>query len=424
VRETVKLALAFLLSASMWMYVDRVLVPHQKAEAAIHGIPRGNLSDLYPSWLATRELLLHGRDPYSPEITREIQSGYFGRPLDPSRKDDPTNQQAFAYPVYVAFLLAPTIKLPFSYVQLIFRCSLAGLIVLSVLLWLRALRWRPSWRTTAVFIVLTLGTFPAVQGIKLQQLSLVVSALVAGGIALLVWDQLIFAGILIALSTIKPQLTVPLLAWLLLWAIGNLRSRWKFAASLLVTLAALILSAEFLMSGWMREFYYAVLAYRKYAAGPSLLQQSLTPTPGVVLSLLIVIAVALACWSSRKCSASDRQFVWTTSLVLATTLLIIPVFAPHYQLLLLPGTLLLVHRWDQLSKSNLAIRVLLGLAAISLIWPWVSAAALTAASFFTPAAQHFWQLPLWTTPAIPVTIASCLAAIGIARIEYIEEDGG
>jgi hypothetical protein len=105
VRETVKLALALLFSASMWMYVDRVLVPHQKAEAVIHGIPRGNLSDLYPSWLATRELLLNGRDPYTPEITREIQSGYFGRPLEPGREHDPTNQQAFAYPVYVAFLL-------------------------------------------------------------------------------------------------------------------------------------------------------------------------------------------------------------------------------------------------------------------------------------------------------------------------------
>jgi hypothetical protein len=408
----------------MWMYVDRVLVPHQKAEAAIHGIPRGNLSDLYPSWLATRELLLHGRDPYSPEIMREIQSGYFGRPLDPSRKDDPTNQQAFAYPVYVAFLLAPTIELPFSEVQLIFRWLLTALTVLSVLLWLRALRWKPAWSISAVLIVLTLGCFPVVQGIKLQQLSLVVSALVAGGIALLAWDQLIFAGILIALSTIKPQLTVPLVAWLLLWTIGNLRSRWKFAASLLVTLAALILSGEFLLRGWMREFYYAVLAYRKYAAGPSLLQQSLTPALGVALSTLIMIAVAVACWSSRKCTAIDPRFYWTTSFVLAATLLIIPVFAPHYQLLLLPGALLLVQGWEPIWKSNLAVRTLVALAAGSLIWPWVSAPGLTAASFFTPAAQHFWQLPLWTTLAIPVTIASCLAAIGIARIEYIKEDGG
>jgi hypothetical protein len=139
-----------------------------------------------------------------------------------------------------------------------------------------------------------------------------------------------------------------------------------------------------------------------------------------VLSILIVIAVAVACWFSRKCPAIDRQFYWTTSFALATTLLIIPVFAPHYQLLLLPGTLLLIQRWDQLWKSNLAVRILLALAAISVIWPWISAAALTASSFFSPAAQRFWQLPLWTSLVIPVTIAACLAASGIARTERIE----
>src|SRR5260370_15693975 len=107
------LATSLLLCSGMWLYVSRVIVPQQKAYAAIHGNPRGNLSDLYPRWLGSRELLLHHRDPYSPEITRVIQSGYYGRPLDVDRPNDPGDQEAFAYPVYVAFLLAPTIRLPF-----------------------------------------------------------------------------------------------------------------------------------------------------------------------------------------------------------------------------------------------------------------------------------------------------------------------
>src|SRR5689334_25440194 len=104
----------------MWFYVQWVLVPYQKADAAAHGQPRGNFSDLYPRWLGTRELLLHHRDPYSPEITREIQTGYYGRPLDPTRPSDPKDQQAFAYPVYVAFVLAPSVFLPFAVVHTIF----------------------------------------------------------------------------------------------------------------------------------------------------------------------------------------------------------------------------------------------------------------------------------------------------------------
>src|SRR5512142_3099214 len=111
------LALAILCAAGTWMYVTRVLIPYQVADAAAHGRPRGNLSDLYPRWLGARELLLHGRDPYSAEVTREIQAGYYGRPLDPGRPGDPKDQQRFAYPVYVAFPLAPTVLLPFAWVQ-------------------------------------------------------------------------------------------------------------------------------------------------------------------------------------------------------------------------------------------------------------------------------------------------------------------
>ena len=37
---------AAMLCAASWLYLNRVLIPHQKAESAARGIPRGNLSDL------------------------------------------------------------------------------------------------------------------------------------------------------------------------------------------------------------------------------------------------------------------------------------------------------------------------------------------------------------------------------------------
>ncbi len=128
--------LAVLASASTWFYVNRILRPQQVAEAAAHSRPRGNLSDLYPRWLGARELLLHGRNPYSAGITREIQQGYYGRPLDPTLPNDPKDQQGFAYPAYVVFLLAPTVNLPFDTVQVGFRWFLVALAAGSILLWL------------------------------------------------------------------------------------------------------------------------------------------------------------------------------------------------------------------------------------------------------------------------------------------------
>ena len=106
--------LAVMAAASMWFYVDRILVAYQVNDAAAHQRPRGNLSDLYPRWLGARELLLHHRNPYGDDISLEIQKGYYGRALDPANPNDPKDQQGFAYPVYVVFLLAPLIRLSVS----------------------------------------------------------------------------------------------------------------------------------------------------------------------------------------------------------------------------------------------------------------------------------------------------------------------
>ena len=46
-------------------------------------IPSGN--DFYPRWRGTRALLLEGKDPYSEEVTLEIQRGMYGRP---AREDE------------------------------------------------------------------------------------------------------------------------------------------------------------------------------------------------------------------------------------------------------------------------------------------------------------------------------------------------
>jgi hypothetical protein len=404
------LTISVLLCAGMWLYVGRVLIPQQKEFAGSHGIPRGNLSDLYPRWLGSRELLLNQRDPYNPDITREIQSGYYGRPLDPARPNDPHDQQAFAYPVYVAFVLAPVVKLPFVVVQTISRWLLAGITVVSVILWLRVLRWRPSWISSAIIVLLTMATFPAVQGIRLQQLTLLVAALIALGIDLLVANQQVLAGVLLALATIKPQLAIPLAAWLMLWSLSRLQRRWKFAASFATTLVALIVGGEVLLPGWIREFCAAVIAYRGYTRAGSILDQLAGTSAGTMLAVAVVVAVALVGWRARKNPANtvDDHFCWTTSLVLAATVVIVPSTAPYNQLLLLPGAFLIARTWDHSPNVSSAFRVLRAIAAACVIWPWISATTLALASFFTPAAERCWQIPLWTSLLVPVPVAACL----------------
>jgi hypothetical protein len=403
---------ALLLAGSMWFYVQHVLIAHQRADAVLHGIPRGNLSDLYPRWLGARELLLHGRDPYSREVTREIQIGYYGRPLDPERPSDPKDQQGFAYPLYVVFLLAPTVAAPFPAVQTGFRWFLIALTAASVLLWLRTLRWRPSLATTAILIVLTLGSFPILQAIKLQQLSLLVGGLVAATAALLTAEHLAFAGVFLALATIKPHLALPVTAWLLLWAISDWHRRqnlvWGFAS----TMAMLLAAAEYVLPGWIWRFREAIAAYRQYNDGAgSVLDVLVTPVWGSLLAGLMVLVLAILAWRFRRASTDSSAFNLMLVLVLAVTVVIVPKAAPYNQILLLPAILLAVRDWGVLGQKNLLTRVLFMICGFAIAWPWLAATGLTVASLCLPAelVQEGWALPVWTSLVIPLAVVALLA---------------
>lgn len=407
-KQALHLALAVLCLAGMWLHVDRVLIAHQISESQRQGTPRGNLSDLYPRWIGTRELLLHRRDPYSREVTLEIQAGYYGRAVEATTPHDPTDQQAFAYPLYTVFLLAPTVELPFSFVRVFSFWLFAALTVLSVVLWARFLRWQVEWNVIGVLALLTLASFAVVQGLKLQQLSLLVAFLLAGSLVCLAAYRFVCVGILLALATIKPQLCFLLVGWLLLWAVSEWRKRWVFAASFFFSLGTLVGGAELLSPGWIPRFYEALRAYRQYAPAGPLLEQMLPREIAIAAIFLLAAIVVAICWRGRKCEAKDPSFAYTTSLVLAVTLLLIPMMPPYNQVLLLPGIFLLVRDWREFWARGVAGKVLLATAMVPLAWSWASAIVIAGASFFTTAAQDFWQVPLWTSVVLPIPIVACL----------------
>jgi len=397
----------------MWLWVQRIAIPHQQAESATLGIPRGNLSDLYPRWLGARELLLHHRDPYGADLTREIQTGYYGRPLDPARPNDPKDQQAFAYPLYVVFVLAPTVGLPFAAVQKAFLVFLILVTSGSILWWLRVLGWRVSAGTKFVWILLTLGCFPAIQGFKLQQLTLLVAALIALAMYAIARRHLVLAGILLAVASIKPQLVALLIAWLCIWVAGNWRERRALVLSLGASMALLIGGAEILLPGWIGEFRSASAAYYRYTGGGrSVLDVLLSPAWGKTLAVVLAWTVLVFLWRLRRAGETTAEFHWAQCLVLAATLTMIPMFAPYNQLLLLPALMMIARRAGLLWQENRFSRFFLAVTAAAVFWPWMAAAALALALLFLPAAavQRAWTLPLFTSLAIPVMVLAVLLA--------------
>ncbi len=407
------IVLALLAAVSMWFYVRRISVPRQEKDAARLERPRGNLSDLYPRWLGARELLLHGRDPYSREITLEIQRGYYGREIGPSRPNDPKDENGFAYPVYVVFLLAPTVHMDFAAARLLVLWLLTGLTVLSVLLWERILGLELLRPHTPVVVLLLLGSYPFVEAISLQQPILFVAALLAGSFLARQCGWLFLSGVLLAVASIKPQVVLLPGILMLMWVSGNWRERqrllWGFGSTMMLLAGA----AEYILPGWLFRFYDAVRAYRSYMGGTSFLDWLLTPRWSALGWVLIVFFVLWASWKSRECAPDTVASRRALSLVLVAVVCTAPNLATYNQVLLLPG-LLLAFELGPTLRNAMLVRNLKWIVAGLLVWPWVACGILiTAGVVFRaePFVQRMWQLPLYGTLALPVALLAFLFAV-------------
>ena len=382
-RFAVALVLAVLASASTWFYVNRILRAQQIADAAAHNRPRGNLSDLYPRWLGARELLRHGRNPYSAEITREIQQGYYGRPLDPGRAGDPKDQQRFAYPAYVVFLLSPSVDLPFDAVETGLRWLLVLLAPATVLLWLYVLRWKPPVEVALIFSILMLGWLPMVQGIKLQQLSLVVAGLLAASGACL-------AG-----------------GWLmLLWAGSQWRSRWRFLFGFGFVMLLLMGGAELVLPGWLQMFAEAIRQYHEYTQNQSLLVWLFGSIVGRVLEALSVLLCAICVWRVRRAAATTTVFGQAFALMLALTVVIVPMSAPYNQVLLAPAILALLRSESSEEAILPSVRRVRQVGALLLAWPWIATVGLSLGyPWLTPGVRgRIWLMPFYSNFMVPVFV--------------------
>jgi len=402
-----------LCAVGMWLYGGRVLIPYQVTDAAAHDRPRGNLSDLYPRWLGARELFLNKRNPYSPDLTRDIQAGYYGRPLDPARPNDPKDQEGFAYPLYIVFYLAPSVGLPFAAVKQAFLWLLVILSLVSALIWMRVLQWPSSPATQATVVILTMGSLAVMQGLKLQQMTMLVAGILALAILFLIADCQLLAGVLFAAATIKPQLLVLPLLWLALWTLGDLRRRYRWALAFLIVMVVQIAGAEYYLPHWIPCFWQAIREYRQYTGAISVTEVLIGTVLGTVIEVLSFALLVRVCWKSRLTPASSPAFATTTTLVLALTVLLIPTDSVYNQVLLLPAVLMLLRDWRALWRRGIVVRLLVCAVGLLVAWPWISSVVLVACSFVVSpeTIQRAWALPFWTVVPTPLGVAAVMLAL-------------
>jgi len=412
-RSWLALAACLLICAGVWRWAESILVPVNTLAAQSKRVPIGNNSDLYPRWFGSRELLLHHRDPYSAEVTRGIQRGFYGRELDPRNPADPVDQAAFVYPVYVVFLLAPTLHIPFGVVETLGRWLMLAAIAASVPAWMYAIGFRTRVAFVLSGMILAISSYPAVLEFHMQNLAALVALLLACAAAAAARNYLFLSGLLLALATIKPQLSGLFVLWFLLWATARWQQRKRLAFGFVAFTAALVLGGEILLPRWIPEFISAVRTYATYATDPSILQFVF----GTRLARFAAIALGCALigisWRWRESPAGSSDFGWTLAWTAAVTLAIVPVSA-YNQVLLIPALLILLRQWR--SISGVFPRAMAKGAFLCQGWQWATALLMFFCSLLIPPERlHFLaRVPVLTLIALPPLTLLAIAGSTVA----------
>jgi len=367
------LALSVFASGITLTYRSAILLPWEEYVNehyldVAHGRLKAQLGDLYPRWIGTRELLLHGRNPYGTEVSHEIQLGFYGHVVE-QRFDLPgtpvIDEQRFVYPVYVVFLLAPIARMDFPVLQRWAPLFLGMLTGVSVMLWLYVLRWRPPWIMIVTIVLFVLSSPQIMQGLRLRQLGFAVAFLLALSAWCLVRNHLAIGGVFLALSTIKPQMAVLPLAWFLFWGLSRPRKRWRLLVGFSIALAVLVGTGEIVLPGWPRYFVEALFAYRKYFPKPSLLCLVFGNIVGGIISATAIISIFALARRNRRKDAASPEFSLTLAASFIGAALVLPILTPYNQVLLLLPVAMILRDWSGLPK--IARQIL----ACALAWPYV-----------------------------------------------------
>jgi hypothetical protein len=417
--------IAVLFAAAMVYYHLFLFVPKVLEVRAARGMGNGYSfgGDFYPIWLTSREALFRHRDPYSPEMTRAIQTGLFGRPVDAGQHplDPPAGYREFAYPGFVDLIFWPVAYLPFPAVRIILAIVLPMMTAGGIWLWANAMRFEASAGVIAVFVPLTLCNYPILEGLFAEQLGLVVGFLLAASMAALGAKKYVLSGVLLAFSTMKPQMTVLLIIFLLIWSFAKWDERHRLAESFIAAETFLCAAAFGVWPRWLAQWLGTLFNYRNYST-PPLIMDLLGPRVGPVLGpVLVMVAIVYAvgvAWRARDRSSESEEFWVTVALILAITVLAtLPGHAIYDHIVLLPGIMLAVHFWRRLVAVQGVIRWLFLPAAAVLFWQWVAALTIVSIHPFISAGKFYsvaiFALPIRMAGPFPFALVALLAAVAM-----------
>lgn len=326
------------------------------------------LNDFMSRWEGARSYWVDGLNPYGDEASLKIQERIYGRPV--VEGEDPGY---FAYPFYTVFLVWPLVYLPYSWASAIWMVLLEVCLVGALLLILDMLKWRPRPWLLVLLIGWTLVAYYPSRGLILGQPGLVVYFLEIVVLWALTKERSTLAGLALAVSTLKPQMSFLFVPFLLLWGIYT--RRWRFVTASTVTMGVLLLASFILQPSWLHDWLQQVSIYTDYTALGSpvwIVTQYYLGLGSVGEWAINIVFYLLMFWAWYQLIIQRKieHFLWTAALTLTVTHLVATRTAtPHYVVFIFPFLFFLREISNKRVSGYLVALILIALLFI----PWIHA---------------------------------------------------
>lgn len=305
--------------------------------------PGGN--DFLVHWMGTRKLLVEGVSPYSNETAEAIQTFAYGRP---ARADE--HQLRVAYPLYSIVLFLPfALVKDFVLARALWMTLLEVGLVFLAFLSARLAKWRPQPVLLTAYLLFAILSYHSLRPVINGNAVIVIAILICGGLLAVKNKADELGGVLFAFSTIKPQLTVLLLVFVVIWALKQ--GRQKIVIWLLSTVVLLILSAMLLIPDWIIQNALEILRYPQYNP-PLTLQTALSeifPSFGIRIGWAAagIIAVILLLEWLYALRGGIKEFLFASVITLLASQWIGIPTDPGNFIILFPAIVLILEAWER-----------------------------------------------------------------------------
>jgi hypothetical protein len=350
--------------------------------------------EFFPRWHGTRKFLDEGESPYTRSVSNEAQIQAYGRRARPS--EDPLH---FQYPFFAILYYAPfSLINSLNWARAAWMTVLEVCLVFTVVISIRLSRWKlPPLYLIPIFI-LAFGWIYTVYPLWEKSLSIIVVFFISAALLAIRNKLDILAGFLLLLASIKLNMVLLFILFVIIWAIS--RRRWYIIGSFLGWGVILLGVSLLIMPEWVEQYLRQIFPYLENPVFTNTWTVLQSWIPGIgrqlgwLLSGLFGLILIIE-WVAAYKKDFD-WFLWTAYLTLVISILIgIPSTTQNFVILLPVVILIMVGTAD---RWNIPGRVLLILSVLLLVGVFWGYYFLTAqAGFNIPNNPVFYLvLPLLT----------------------------